>query len=71
MANQEQPQRGNQPYENEPLLRIVRLWILEQESVFVKEDCLACSNDTPCFRSFDRAFWGSQEKCVAQPRTTM
>src|SRR5712692_8008262 len=23
----------------------------------------ASSNDTPCFRSFDRAFWGSQEKC--------
>jgi hypothetical protein len=41
MANQEQPQRGAQPYEDEPLLRIVRVWILKQEAVFVEEGRLS------------------------------
>ena len=40
MANEEQPQRGTQPYEDEPLLRIVRVRILQQEAMFVEEDCL-------------------------------
>jgi len=30
MANQEQPERGTQPYEDEPLLRIVRVRVLKQ-----------------------------------------
>ena len=40
MANQEQPQRGTQAYEDEPFLRIVRVWILKQKAVFVEEDRL-------------------------------
>jgi hypothetical protein len=35
MANEEQPQRGTQPYEDEPLLWIVRVRILKQEAMFV------------------------------------